>query len=327
MAAVTLGFIGYGIMGERLLRAALGHDPAIIRVAGVWDPATSALRRLEESLPAVPRLASAEAIIAAAECVYVASPPSSHLAYAGHALAAGRALLCEKPLAVDVQAARRFVADAAGEGLRAAVNFPFASSFAVDQLKAWLHEGAIGTPERACIEVAFAHWPRPWQTAAASWLARRAEGGFTREVISHFLFLVRRLLGPLELRTAHADYPEGGGSETAVRAELSAGELPLTLAGRVGGTELADHNLCVLEGPGGALRLRDWSYAERLEAGGVWRQAPDALPNEQARPLILRRQLDQVARMTRGEPHDLATLAEALEVQTIVEAILASRET
>ena len=324
MAAVTLGFIGYGIMGERLLRAALNHDPATIRIAGVWDPASSALGRLQESLPAVPRLASAKAVIAAAECVYVASPPSSHLAYLGQALAEDRAVLCEKPLAVDVAAARRVVA-AAGQGARAAINFPFAASFAVDQIKSWLSEGLIGAPERARIEVAFARWPRPWQTAAASWLAKRAEGGFTREVVSHFLFLVRRLLGPLALQTAHADYPEGDSSETAVRAELSAGTLPLTVAGRVGGTDQADHNLCVLEGPGGALRLRDWSYAEHLEASGDWRQAPDALPNEQARPLILRRQLDQVARMTRGEPHDLATLAEALEVQTIVEAILAGR--
>ena len=42
------------------------------------------------------------------------------------------------------------------------------------------------------------------------------------------------------------------------------------------------------------------------------------------RPLVLRRQLEGVVRMTAGEPHPLATLQEALEVQTIVEAILAN---
>ncbi|MCC7275298.1 MAG: gfo/Idh/MocA family oxidoreductase, partial [Alphaproteobacteria bacterium] len=40
-------------------------------------------------------------------------------------------------------------------------------------------------------------------------------------------------------------------------------------------------------------------------------------------PLVLRRQLDAVAAMTRGAPHGLATTAEALDVQTVVEAILA----
>ena len=42
------------------------------------------------------------------------------------------------------------------------------------------------------------------------------------------------------------------------------------------------------------------------------------------RPIVLKRQLDGVARMTRGEPHSLATIAEAFDVQRIVEAILAS---
>ena len=39
---------------------------------------------------------------------------------------------------------------------------------------------------------------------------------------------------------------------------------------------------------------------------------------------MLQRQLDAVARMTHGEPHRLATVAEAFEVQTVVEAILRS---
>jgi hypothetical protein len=39
---------------------------------------------------------------------------------------------------------------------------------------------------------------------------------------------------------------------------------------------------------------------------------------------VLRGQLAEVAAMTRGEAHRLATVREALEVQEIVEAILAS---
>jgi len=72
------------------------------------------------------------------------------------------------------------------------------------------------------------------------------------------------------------------------------------------------------------VRLRDWSFAERLGTDGRWAQAPDALPNERMRPLVLRDQLAGVAAMTRGEAHHLATLREALEVQEVVEAILAA---
>jgi predicted dehydrogenase len=91
----------------------------------------------------------------------------------------------------------------------------------------------------------------------------------------------------------------------------------------VGQTSEDEHNTWTLEGDKGAVRIRDWSVAERRAPGGAFEPAPDALPNEKARPLALRRQLEGVARLTRGEPHHLATLQEALEVQEIVEAILA----
>jgi len=48
------------------------------------------------------------------------------------------------------------------------------------------------------------------------------------------------------------------------------------------------------------------------------------LSQADARPVALRRQLQGVIRLTQGGPHHLATLPEALNVQEIVEAILAS---
>jgi len=95
----------------------------------------------------------------------------------------------------------------------------------------------------------------------------------------------------------------------------------VTLLGGVGTTAKDDHNTWMLNG---RIRLRDWSFAETLGADGTWAQAPDAQPNEKMRPLVLRGQLAGVAAMTRGEPHHLATLREALEVQEVVEAILAA---
>ncbi|WP_204280434.1 hypothetical protein, partial [Serratia marcescens] len=81
-----------------------------------------------------------------------------------------------------------------------------------------------------------------------------------------------------------------------------------------------DHNIWMLEGDKGAVRLCDWSIAERRRPDGTWQRAADALPNAQARPLALKRQLEGVVRLARGEPNHLATLAEALDVQEIVEA-------
>jgi predicted dehydrogenase len=318
---IALGIIGAGIMGERLLGAALSQASDTIRVAGIWDPSPDAMARIAAAFPDVSRLGDAAAVVAACDCLYVASPPASHLGYARMALAAGKAVFCEKPLAVDVADARAFVAEA---GDRGAVNFPFASSPAVSALQRWIAEGAIGTPRRIAIEVAFATWPRSWQADAAGWLDARAQGGFTREVVSHFLFLSRRLGGPLAGLKATAEFPEAGRSERRIAATLTAGSLPVALSGSVGTTTKDDHNIWMIEGDAGAVRLCDWSVAERRMPDGSWQRDPGALPNEKARPLVLKRQLEGVAKMTRGEPFHLATLAEALDVQEVVEAILAT---
>lgn len=311
-----LAIIGAGIMGERMLRAALDHAPGLVQVTAVWDAAPAATQRLATLAPVA---VSAAAAMEAADCVYVATPPATHLEYAGQGFAAGRAVFLEKPLATDTAAATAFVRRF--EGARAAVNFPFASSFAVEQLRGWMAEGAFA-PKSLLIDVAFARWPRAWQAAAASWLDAPAEGGFTREVVSHFLFLARRLLGPLQLASATVDRPAGG-TERRVDARLQAGGVPVTLTGAVGTVAAEDTNSWTLAGAAGAMRLRDWSLAERQRPDGSWSSAADGRSNAEMRPLVLRRQLEGVARMVRGEPHGLATLDDALEVQAVVEAMLA----
>lgn len=319
--AIRLGFIGFGIMGERLLRAGLNHDRNVLTVSGVYDPSPAAAGRLRAIDPALTAFASPDAVIAASDCLHIASPPASHLDYLDRCVAAGRAALCEKPLATDVASATEAVAALEARGARAAVNFPFTSSFAVDQLLAWLKEGVVGDAHRVDIELAFANWPRSWQLDAAGWLDRREEGGFTREVGSHFLFLSRRIFGPLQLQAATCAYPDGARSERAMAADLRAGAMPVRMTGRVGTTAKDDHNTWTLTGSRGRIRLRDWSFAER-EVDGAWQPAPDAIPNEKARPLILARQLDKVAALTRGEATNLATLQDALDVQKVVEAVL-----
>ncbi len=321
--AIRLGFIGFGIMGERLLRAAIQHDPAVLSVSGIFDPGVAAATRLRLIDPDRKVFESADAVIMASDCVHIASPPSSHLDYLARCIAMGKAALCEKPLATDVAAAREVVAGLGRGAIRAAVNFVFPSSFAVDHLQNWIREGVIGSPQRLDIDLAFAQWPRSWQVDASGWLDGRDEGGFTREVASHFLFLSQRLLGDVTLHDAVAEFPSAVRSERAISAGLTAGGIPGMLTGAIGTTNEDDVNTWQLTGSAGRMRLRNWSIAER-EVDGRWVPAPDALPNEKIRPLVLARHLDKVAAMTRGEKTNLASLAEALAVQELVESILAA---
>lgn len=316
-----LGFIGFGIMGQRLLRAALNHDRDTIVVSGIYDPNPRAATTLVEIDSAVPVFDSVDAVVAASDCLHIASPPASHLDYLQLCAEAGKSALCEKPLSTDIVQAGEVLAAVAAQNMRAGVNFPFASSFAVEHLHRWIDDGVIGEPQRIDIELGFARWPRGWQMDAIDWLDRRGQGGFVREVGSHFLFLSQRLAGTLSLQQASCTYPDSVRTEHSVSAQLRAGALPLTFAGVVGETTEDDTNSWTLTGSKGRIRLRNWSIAER-EVNQQWLTADDAMVNEKARALILARQLDKVAAMTVGEEHNLATLDEALAVATIVEAIL-----
>ncbi|MFD2265327.1 Gfo/Idh/MocA family protein [Lacibacterium aquatile] len=311
---------GFGVMGERLLRGAVDHPGVII--SGVWDPSPAAIERLSAEFPKVPIKGSFETLLEDSDCLYIAAPPKAHIPAIEAAFAAGLAVFCEKPLAVDTEAATRLVDRSEAQKLRAAVNFPFATSQGVEALGEWLRAGKIGIPERLEIDLAFATWPRSWQKDAAGWLTGRAEGGFTREVGSHFLFLSRRLLGPLSLLSSSVDYPADG-SEVGIAADIRAGGLPVRFTGSVGKTDLDDSNQWRLIGTKGEMRLRNWSHADYRVEGEDWIAAP-SMPVEKMRPISVKRQLDALIEAAGGRPHPLATLREALDVQLIVEAILAS---
>lgn len=63
---VTIGIIGAGIMGQRMLQAALSQASDFVRVTGIWDPTPEALARIGGLAPhaqTVPEL------IAGAQCI------------------------------------------------------------------------------------------------------------------------------------------------------------------------------------------------------------------------------------------------------------------
>ena len=75
----------------------------------------------------------------------------------------------------------------AGEcGTPNAVNFVFASAPSADFLEQRLCANQLGDITAIEMRLFFKRWPRDWQ-ASAAWLARREQGGFVREVLSHFI--------------------------------------------------------------------------------------------------------------------------------------------
>lgn len=320
--AHRIGILGLGVMGERMLRNMREH-PAF-EIVAAWDPAAVALEKLGELQPAARAADDAAALIAdpAVDCVYIAAPPSCHLAHAHLAFDHGKAVFCEKPLATDLAAARAAVERVERERHAAAINFPYASAPAVRAIASGLRSGELGQIERVEIEVAFQRWPRAWQESA-SWLALRREGGFVREVLSHFVFMTQRLLGPVRLRETRIEYPRDGiSAETVIAARLEAGNVPVILSGRVGG-DAADSNRWLLQGRNGGFELHDW-YSLRRRVNGGWLDI-DFGEGASDRERSYRAQLDALDAMLAGRPHTLASFRDGLAVQECIEAMLRAR--
>jgi len=319
---IGIGIIGLGVMGQRMLARIAEHPRG--RLLAVWDPDAGAMAATKERYPAVAVAHTAADVIGmpGLRCLYVASPPASHLAYADQAFDAGLAVFCEKPLTVDFEAARRSIARIERQKLRAAVNFSLASSPGLAAMAAAARDGSIGELRAVEIEVAFDKWPRDWQSAAGRWLAERGEGGFTREVLSHFVFVLQRALGPVTVESSQPDYPpDGVGAERAIEARLSAGGALITIEGRVGGSH-PDFNRMTLIGSRGALELYDWFGLRRRQGGADW--VAERSPQDN-RAIGQAMQLDQVVAMAQGRPHTLPGFGEALAVQETIEALLKGR--
>ena len=319
---IGFGVIGLGVMGQRMLARIAEHPRA--RVLAAWDPDARAMAATRERYPEAAAAQTPTEVIGAPglHCLYVASPPVSHLAYAEQAFDAGLAVFCEKPLTVDFDAARRSIARIERQKLRAAVNFSLASSPGLAAMAAAVRDGSIGAPRAVEIEVAFDQWPRAWQSAAGRWLAERAEGGFTREVLSHFVFVLQRALGPAIVESSRPDYPpDGVGAERAIEARLSAGGVTVTIAGHVGGG-LPDFNRMTLRGSAGAVEIHDWFGLRRRRGDADW--VAERSPQEN-RAIGQAAQLDQVAEMVERRPHALPGFGEALAVQETIEALLKGR--
>jgi len=323
IGAIHLGVIGLGVMGQRML-ARLAVHPRL-QATRVWDADPQAVARTLATYPQLQASDSAEALIATPglHSLYIATPPAPHMVLANRGFDAGLAVLCEKPLTVDFPAARQTIARIQREGHRAAVNFSLASSPGLAALQAAVQrpaDGVLGQPLAARIELAFAAWPRPWQAAAGAWLAERAEGGFSREVLSHFVFVLQRVLGPATVQTSEVTYPtDGRSAETALRAWLQAGGIPIEVNAAVDGV-LDDFNRLTLRGDEGEMALHDWFGAQQRRHGDEWQ----SLGN----PADLRAQgqdaqLDQWQALIEGRPHGLPGFDEALAVQETIERLLA----
>lgn len=315
-----VGFVGLGTMGQRMLANMSAHGG--FRLAAAWDPDPAACQVTRSRHPALRIAENADDVIgdARTQVVYIAAPPAAHAGYALAALEHSKPVFCEKPLGVDLKSSQELVARAEHSGVINAVNFSFAGKAASEHIGEALRDGVGGEVVGVDVRLHFSRWPREWQTSA-TWLAERAQGGFVREVLSHYLYLTERLLGHATLRHACVRYPaDGASAETQVLAELDCAGTPISVAGGTGGMG-PDRVEYTVWGSKTSYRLYDWNRLQS-STGDTW--VAELTHIKDPRQEGYMRMLDNLCALLEGEPHTMPSFRDGLRVQTLIEQILAS---
>jgi myo-inositol 2-dehydrogenase/D-chiro-inositol 1-dehydrogenase len=263
---IRVGLIGCGRIGRVHADSVTVHPRA--ELAGVADPVEAAAREVGERFGA-PSGTDVDAVIGdpTIDAVVVASPTPTHVDLLTAAVRAGKAVLCEKPIDLDIGRvdACRAAVGALADRVMLGFNRRFDPSFA--DIRARVAAGEIGTLEQLTI-VSRDPAPPPAGYVATS-------GGLFRDMTIHDLDMARFFLGEVVEVTATAASLVS--SATILADPQGAQARESDPPGRSDTAEAGDVDtaVVVLRGAGGALcsitnsRRAAFGYDQRLEAFGA----------------------------------------------------------
>ena len=101
-STIKVGVIGYGYWGPNIVRNLLSHSD--ISVTVVADQRKERLLALKKTHPSIPTVSEAKDVIAAKDIdgIAIATPVNTHYSLVRAALAAGKHVLVETPLAASL---------------------------------------------------------------------------------------------------------------------------------------------------------------------------------------------------------------------------------
>ena len=305
-------------MGQKMLADMQTHEA--FAVTTVWDPDAAAAQAVTDQYPGLQISADAQSLIADpdVQLVYIASPPMSHRAYFLQAIELNTAVFCEKPFGVNVAESADLVARIEDAKLPHVINFNHGNARGSTHIEAQMASGAMGGVTGIEIMVHLTEWPRAFQKTAG-WLATREQGGFAREILSHWLYLSGRLLGHGEIVHAHVTYPaDGTSAETHLTAELDYAGIPVFIRVATGGAGPVGTEYTV-RGTRMSYRLHSGGRISASD-GGPWTELFTEIPaiGDKDR----QRTLDGVAGRLSGDAIKMPTARDGFDVQKLVEKLL-----
>jgi predicted dehydrogenase len=252
---LRVGIAGAGFIGAVHARSA---RLAGARIAGVSASSPSRSEEAARALGAERPFATSEELVSSpdVDVVHICTPNHLHLPLAEAALAAGKHVICEKPLATDLAGARRLVEAAASAGTAAAVPFVYRYYPTVREARDRVRSGATGP-----VRLVHGTYLQDWLTDPEddNWRVDSALGGASRafaDIGSHWCdlaeFITGQRIARLSARTLtaiperlHAEHTaafargNGGGEKRPVDTEDAAVVQFETDGGAVGSTVIS----------------------------------------------------------------------------------------
>ena len=213
---LKIGLLGASkIAPTAVIVPAKARADVVIQAVGARDPDRA---RAYAATHGIPEVAAGYAALVERDdidIVYIALPPAAHLEWTRRALAAGKAVLCEKPFAMNAAEARAMVAAATAARRPLIEAFHYRFHQVVRTAERLIRDGAIGNPRsgRAAFSVPIA------KTAGELRWIRSQGGGALMDLGCYPLHALRTLFGT-EPRVVRAEGEFEDGVDVSTRADL-----------------------------------------------------------------------------------------------------------
>lgn len=306
--------VGCGVIGNRLAESFEAHPGTT-----VWGACDLVEERVEsfadeydaESYTDYEEMVAEDAV----DIVYVGVPPVVHREVVAAAVDAGKAVICEKPMAQSTEIAEEITALEELSNQPTAVNLPFRYTPGFVELRERVADGDIGVPKRIELTFRFPQWPREWQDV--EWLTSREQGGPLREVGTHYLFGVQEAFSPIDWIDAEVTYTGPESYEESITGYFGVDGVDgtfdvLTDCG------VDEQNSMTVIGTEGSLTLLDW-YRLAASAEGEEQRIVNDTRGDTTGQLV-----DEFVTALDDGEGDLVSFAEATQVQRVVDAVFDS---
>ena len=334
--ALRVGIIGTGFgarVGVPGLRAA-GFDVTAICAAHPERARTVAEQAgIPAAVDTVGELVERDDV----DVVCVTSPPALHREHTLAALAAGKHVICEKPMARDSREAREMLAAAERAGVVHAIDHEFRYTPARSKVKELLEADAIGAMRLALVMEMTGTLVDPARPRQEWWLRRDRAGGLLGAIGSHWIDSLIWWLGAVdrvssELAISAQTRPTTDGGSVHVTADDTAQLLLRLSSGAIATLQLSSavhhpSRRVILYGGDGTIVLGGDGRVMLARGSGALEEILPASAMDGAFPDLARRVREHIEAGPTGKadaPHP--TFADGLRVQEVMDAAYRSAE-